>query len=65
MGSVVGVGRSTLTNPRFRSDETLCLPISLQALSDCFAYMAKDVSGMLSALRYHYGEPKADAANDA
>ncbi|UBB25698.1 hypothetical protein LAG73_01005 [Pseudoxanthomonas japonensis] len=55
---------STLTNPRFRSDETLCLPISLQALSDCFAYMAQDVSDMLSALRYHYGEPE-EAAEEA
>ncbi|MCL6713503.1 hypothetical protein M8R20_41695 [Pseudomonas sp. R2.Fl] len=27
--------------------------------------MAQDVSDMLSALRYQYGEPEAGAANDA
>jgi hypothetical protein len=37
----------------------------LQALSDCFAYMAQDVSDMLAALRYQYDKPEADAANDA
>lgn len=33
-------------------------------LSDCFAQMVLDVSDMLCALRNHYGEPEADAAND-
>ena len=51
---------STLTSPRFRKDEHLCLPIPLQALSDCFANLAQDVSDMLSALRYHYGESGED-----
>lgn len=52
---------STLANPRFRSDEHLRLPISLQALSDCFAYMAQDVNDMLESLRYHYGEHQEEA----
>lgn len=52
---------STLASPRFRTDETLCLPIPLQALSDCFAYMAQDISDMLESLRYHYGEHQEEA----
>lgn len=49
---------STLASPRFRKDEFLCLPIPLQALSDCFANLARDVGDMLAALRYHYGDPE-------
>ncbi len=51
---------STLSSPRFRKDEHHRLPISQQALSDCFAYIAQDINEMLEALRYHYGEPEAD-----
>ncbi|MGN7831025.1 XAC0095 family protein [Pseudoxanthomonas sp. 22568] len=53
---------STLSSPRFRKDEHHCLPVPLQALSDCFAYIAQDINDMLDALRYHYGEPEADEA---
>lgn len=40
---------------------TSALPISLQALSNCFAYMAQDVNDMLESLRYHYGEHEEEA----
>lgn len=55
---------STLASPRFRTDETLCLPTPLQALSDCFAYMAQDVNDMPEFLRYHYCEHE-EAAEEA
>lgn len=61
---LAGAGRAALANPRFRSNETLRRPISLRALSDCFAQIVLDVSDMLSALRYHYGEPE-EAAEEA
>lgn len=51
---------STLPSPRFCKNELHRLPISQQALSDCFAYIAQDINEMLEALRYHYGEPEAD-----
>ncbi len=60
---LAGAGRAALANPRFRPDETLRLPISLQALSDCFAYMAQDVSDMLESLRYYYGEHEEEAVS--
>lgn len=53
---------STLASPRFSQDEHHCLPIPLQALSDCFASLAQDVGGLLEALRYHYGESEKDSA---
>ncbi|MGX5728976.1 hypothetical protein ACWKWK_00430 [Pseudoxanthomonas beigongshangi] len=36
----------------------------MQALRDCFAYMAQDVNDILESLRYHYGEHE-EAAEEA
>lgn len=62
---LAGVALAALANSRFYSDEALCLPIFLRAMSGCFTYMAKDVSDMLESLRYHYGEHEEEAVSNA